>query len=385
MILKALSEELKELLQEIEEQGFTLTLIGGAVRDRLLGLPMGEDLDFEIRSHENKDWEKQIESFRHFLKSKHLTIETLPYLITRAKYKSYDLEFSSPRKEKLLPGNKSHHHFEATCEAQMSYSDSFLRRDLTLNAIGIELDFKNQTEKIVDPYNGQQDIKNKILKHVSADFFADQVRFLRLVRFSIIFNNFQISEETKNGLHLFDLSELSSHHLKKEMMKSKHAGIFMNRVQELANDHKIKIRPVIGHNLFPESLMTLQQLVNYLVAIDEKKAVEWCMFFGLPEKLIKETKSFLQSWKTISHLTTEDIKNVQSEDLTKQRDLIVEFKNLFEKKDFSFLVPFLPPLPFEIQEFWAGKLPEITAGELDQTPIEVRSLLKIHRYLKTFI
>ena len=383
MILKAFSDDLKELFLQIEDQGFVLTLIGGAIRDRLMGLPLGEDLDFEIRSKDNCDWEKQIEKFRRFLKAQHLTVEALPYLITRVKFKNYDLEFSSPRIEKLLADNKSHHHFEATCSPLLSYADSFKRRDLTLNAIGIEFNFRKQEETMVDPYQGQKDIQNKVLKHVSQDFYADQVRFLRLIRFSILFDKFQISEETKKNLHLFDLSELSSHHLKKEITKSKHAALFINRMNEMVSDYKIKLRDVLHCHPFPESLTTIQQIISYLAVKDEKKANDLSQFFNLPEKNLKEAKSFLKSWEIISQLRKEEFQKIVKEDLSIHRPLWVEFKNLYDKKEFSFLLPYLGPSFLNAQKFWDGKLPDVTAGELEETPVEVRSFLKIQRHLKT--
>ncbi len=70
-------------------------------------------------------------------------------------------------------------YFEFSCETKnVTLKDDLLRRDLTINAIA--MDCKNN---IIDPFNGQQDIKNKILKPVSDAFKEDPLRLLRVARF----------------------------------------------------------------------------------------------------------------------------------------------------------------------------------------------------------
>jgi len=67
------------------------------------------------------------------------------------------------------------------------------RRDLTINAMAIEVG----ADKVVDPYGGQRDIRNKVLRHVSADSFAeDPVRVLRLGRFAARYTDFTVAPET---------------------------------------------------------------------------------------------------------------------------------------------------------------------------------------------
>ncbi|KVP65599.1 hypothetical protein WJ96_04325 [Burkholderia ubonensis] len=66
------------------------------------------------------------------------------------------------------------------------------RRDLTINAMAVD-----ETDHIVDPYNGQEDIRNKVLRHVRAEAFVeDPVRVLRLARFAARYTDFTVAEET---------------------------------------------------------------------------------------------------------------------------------------------------------------------------------------------
>ncbi|KVP96455.1 hypothetical protein WJ97_11235 [Burkholderia ubonensis] len=66
------------------------------------------------------------------------------------------------------------------------------RRDLTINAMAVD-----ETDHIVDPYNGQEDIRNKVLRHVRAEAFVeDPVRVLRLARFAARYTDFMVAEET---------------------------------------------------------------------------------------------------------------------------------------------------------------------------------------------
>lgn len=98
----------------------------------------------------------------------------------------------------------------------ISFKDDFLRRDLTVNAIGI-----NIKGEIFDPFNGIKDIENKVLKHVSEAFSEDPVRVLRLARMKVKFPDFTIHEDTKKlVLNLrSELSTLNPERMFKELEK----------------------------------------------------------------------------------------------------------------------------------------------------------------------
>ncbi|MBV9575251.1 MAG: multifunctional CCA tRNA nucleotidyl transferase/2'3'-cyclic phosphodiesterase/2'nucleotidase/phosphatase [Gammaproteobacteria bacterium] len=101
-------------------------------------------------------------------------------------------EYALARMErKVKPGYKG---FTFDTSPHVSVEEDLLRRDLTINAMAIDL----ETEQLIDPYGGQQDIQAKMLRHVSSAFAEDPVRLLRVGRFLARFSylGFQVAPET---------------------------------------------------------------------------------------------------------------------------------------------------------------------------------------------
>ena len=147
----------------------------------MLSKKISKDLDFEVRGRPSSE-------LISYLEYAGLKVQELPYVIYRVKFKDFDLEFSSPRTEIQLPGNSSHHHFKAVLDKSLEYKESFKRRDFTINSIGLEMNFENGREVIIDPFGGVKDLELKILREVSDYFYSDSVRFLRLIRFHLTLN-----------------------------------------------------------------------------------------------------------------------------------------------------------------------------------------------------
>lgn len=82
--------------------------------------------------------------------------------------------------------------FETYYGQELTIEDDLSRRDLTINAIA--LDIKNN--KYIDPFDGIKDINNKILRHIGDSFKEDPLRLLRVARFNARYNDFSIAEET---------------------------------------------------------------------------------------------------------------------------------------------------------------------------------------------
>ncbi|VAW50203.1 CCA tRNA nucleotidyltransferase, partial [hydrothermal vent metagenome] len=83
--------------------------------------------------------------------------------------------------------------FEVHASPEVTLEEDLIRRDLTINAIA-----KDESGKLIDPFNGVDDIKNKILRHVSKAFAEDPVRILRIARFMARYAHlgFSIADET---------------------------------------------------------------------------------------------------------------------------------------------------------------------------------------------
>src|SRR5580658_2490673 len=152
-------------------------LVGGAVRDRLLGQPVGE-----------RDW---------------VVVGATPADLTAQGYTSVGKDFpvylhpqsheeyALARKErKVAPG---YHGFTTVFSPQVTLEEDLKRRDLTINAMAEDAD-----GRIVDPYGGQRDLALRLLRHVSEAFAEDPVRVLRVARFAARFADagFRIAPET---------------------------------------------------------------------------------------------------------------------------------------------------------------------------------------------
>lgn len=98
-------------------------------------------------------------------------------------------EYALARTERKT--GKGYKGFAFMADPNVTLEDDLQRRDLTINAIA-----QSESGQLIDPYHGQEDLKHKVLKHVSAAFAEDPVRILRIARFSARFVDFSIHPET---------------------------------------------------------------------------------------------------------------------------------------------------------------------------------------------
>ena len=374
-IASLFSPELKNFLQKIEDLGFQLTLVGGAPRDYLLDRSfLSFDLDFELRG-------KLISELVTFLKFQNILYTELPYNIIRIGWHGFDLEFSSPRIEKALTENKTHHHFIAELNPTLEYKEAFKRRDFSINAIGIELSFKNNSESIVDPYDGISALMSKTLKELSSDFFLDSVRFLRLLRFMIKYN-FEMSSSIEAGLYQFDLSELSAHHFKSEMIKSGKPGIFVNAFNNLTSIYNLETpkKFEVWKNLkYLPDIENIEDLLVDTFLQNEKSANKVADFLSIPTSKIKDLKSFHESINKIKQTSKEEFIKIAELPLNKVSNLEIlkNLKNLEDKKEWK---SYSNDKLLISWSDWENI--QANSTELDSTPAELRSYIKYHKALK---
>ena len=150
-------------------------LVGGAVRDKLLGRPPG-DRDFVV-------------------------VGSSPEEMTAAGFKPVGGEFpvflhpttgeeyALARTEKKE--GRGYRGFVFHAAPDVCLEDDLRRRDLTVNAMA-----EDDSGKLIDPFGGAADIKKKVLRHVSAAFVEDPVRALRTARFAAALPDFSVADET---------------------------------------------------------------------------------------------------------------------------------------------------------------------------------------------
>lgn len=152
-------------------------LVGGAVRDELLGLPVTE-----------KDWVVVGSSEKEMLSLGFQKVgKDFPVFINPVNGEEYALA----RIEKKT--SKGYYGFSCDFSSKVTLEQDLSRRDLTINAMA-----KDLYGNLIDPFNGYSHLKNKILKHVSKAFVEDPIRILRTARFAAKFfeYGFKVAEET---------------------------------------------------------------------------------------------------------------------------------------------------------------------------------------------
>ena len=111
--------------------------------------------------------------------------------------------------------------FACYAESDVTIEQDLLRRDLTINAMA-----QNSVGDLIDPYNGLQDLKNKVLRHVSCAFLEDPLRVLRVARFAARYHNigFTVAAETMRLMQQIsasgELSILSAERVWQEIQSS---------------------------------------------------------------------------------------------------------------------------------------------------------------------
>ncbi len=152
-------------------------LVGGAVRDRLLGEPIVE-----------RDWvvvgtrAQQLEALGYQRVGK-----TFPVFLHPETQEEYAL---ARTETKTGPGYRG---FEVRADPAVTLEEDLQRRDLTINAMA-----ETPDGEVIDPWGGRADLENKQLRHVSAAFREDPVRILRVARFAARFAclDFTVAKET---------------------------------------------------------------------------------------------------------------------------------------------------------------------------------------------
>lgn len=150
-------------------------LVGGAVRDRLLGLPV-QDRDYVVIGATPQQMLAQ--GFTPVGKD-------FPVFLHPQTHEEYAL---ARTERKTAPGYRG---FAFHAAADVTLEEDLARRDLSINAMA-----EADDGTLVDPFHGQRDLRAGILRHVSPAFLEDPVRILRLARFAARFTRFTVAPET---------------------------------------------------------------------------------------------------------------------------------------------------------------------------------------------
>jgi tRNA nucleotidyltransferase (CCA-adding enzyme) len=141
-------------------------LVGGAVRDKLLGI-----------EPKDRDWVVVGATPQQMLELGYQAVgKDFPVFLHPETKEEYAL---ARTERKTAPG---YHGFEFHAAPEVTLEEDLIRRDLTINAMAMD-----EAGNLIDPFNGQEDLENGRLRHVSNAFVEDPVRILRIARYAARF------------------------------------------------------------------------------------------------------------------------------------------------------------------------------------------------------
>lgn len=164
-------------------------LVGGAVRDAL----MAQSTSLPDASHIDRDWVVVDATPETMVQQGFLPVgRDFPVFLHPQTREEYAL---ARTERKTAPG---YHGFAFHAAPGITLEDDLARRDLTINAMAVaEVDAdRPELATIIDPFGGQRDLRDGVLRHVTAAFAEDPVRILRLARFAARFPDFSVAPET---------------------------------------------------------------------------------------------------------------------------------------------------------------------------------------------
>jgi tRNA nucleotidyltransferase (CCA-adding enzyme) len=156
-------------------QGLQAYIVGGAVRDELLGLPAGD-----------RDWVVVGASPEEMSRRGFQPVGgDFPVFLHPETHEEYALARTERKSGRGYKG------FTFYTGSDVTLEDDLERRDLTINAIA-----RDAQGKLIDPLGGMRDLRARVLRHVGDAFAEDPVRILRLARFAARFGDFSVAPET---------------------------------------------------------------------------------------------------------------------------------------------------------------------------------------------
>jgi tRNA nucleotidyltransferase (CCA-adding enzyme) len=219
--MAVIPEQVLELSQAVRDEGGRALLVGGCVRDELMG-------------RQPKDWDLEVyrvapARLREIL-DRFGTVNVVGEAFTVYKLGPH-LDISIPRRERKT--GRGHRAFFIEGDSAMSIEEATSRRDFTVNAILRD----PLTGESIDPFRGRDDLDRKLLRAVSPQTFPeDSLRVLRAAQFAARFE-FEVEAQTIELCRAIDLSDLPSERIwgeiEKLLLRAQHPSIGFNCLRDL--------------------------------------------------------------------------------------------------------------------------------------------------------
>lgn len=262
--------------------------VGGAIRDSLLG-----------KIPKDKDWVVVGSSPEEMVNNGFKPIgKDFPVFL----HPETNEEYALARTERKT--GHGYHGFNFYFGKEVTLEEDLSRRDLTINAIA-----KDAKGDLIDPFNGQEDIKNKVFKHVSPAFSEDPLRAIRLARFHTYehLNDFAIDEETSNLIRKIvasgEIASLSANRIWAETQRS--LG---------SSNPNIYFDVLLRFNLH---IPHLENLKNFACNSSKDIHVRWCELQANNDFVINDKlpvpNDFINAAETLKKLLSIKINSVDEE------------------------------------------------------------------------
>ncbi|HEY4425127.1 MAG TPA: HD domain-containing protein [Pyrinomonadaceae bacterium] len=219
--------EVFSLARAIHDAGGRALLVGGCVRDALMGAEP-KDWDLEVYDLDAARLREILEQFG--------PVNVVGEAFTVYKL-GHHLDVSIPRRERK--SGRGHKAFVIEGDPAMSVAEAARRRDFTINAILQD----PLTDELIDPFEGRRDIEQRVLRAVSKDTFAeDSLRVLRAAQFAARFE-FDIDAETIELCRTIDLSDLPAERIwgeiEKLLLRATHPSVGLEWLRRLGAIEKL--------------------------------------------------------------------------------------------------------------------------------------------------
>ncbi|HYK20811.1 MAG TPA: HD domain-containing protein [Pyrinomonadaceae bacterium] len=254
-------ETVLSLARVIHDAGGRALLVGGCVRDMLMGA-QPKDWDLEVYELDPARLREILDQFG--------PVNVVGEAFTVYKLGRH-LDVSIPRRERK--SGRGHKAFVIEGDPSMSVAEASRRRDFTINAILQD----PLTTEILDPFDGRRDIERRRLRAVSADTFSeDSLRVLRAAQFASRFK-FDVDAETVELCRTIDLSDLPSERiwgeLEKLLLQSAQPSVGLEWLRKLGVIEKLfpEIQSLIGVAQDPEWHPEGDVFVHTQLAVDRAR------------------------------------------------------------------------------------------------------------------
>lgn len=254
-------EKVTALSKAIHDAGGRALLVGGCVRDALMGT-QPKDWDLEVYQLDAQRLREILDQFG--------PVNVVGEAFTVYKLGRH-LDVSIPRRERK--SGRGHKAFIIEGDPEMSVADAARRRDFTINAILQD----PLTGELIDPFHGRGDIERRVLRAVSAETFAeDSLRVLRAAQFASRFQ-FDIDPDTVELCRSIDLSDLPAERVwgevEKLLLQSSRPSIGLEWLRKLGVVEKLfpEIQSLIGVPQDPEWHPEGDVFIHTQLAIDRAR------------------------------------------------------------------------------------------------------------------